>query len=90
MPWAALVVSEQTRQFYAYMDIADRWLPHLLGTFRAACEEPTTMVVSVTKTAIARFMPSTPFASPSWLEWTVGWGAFKVITPECRSAHPDG
>lgn len=39
LPWAGLLVSEQTRQFYAYKDIADRWLPHLLGTFRTAMEE---------------------------------------------------
>src|SRR5207302_8416327 len=46
MPWAALVVSEQTRQFYAYKDIADRYLPHLFGAFRAACEEhlPLTLI----------------------------------------------
>lgn len=39
LPWAALLVSEQTRQFYAYKDIADRYLPHLFGAFRAALEE---------------------------------------------------
>lgn len=39
LPWAALLVSEQTRQFYAYQDIAERFLPHLFGTFRAALEE---------------------------------------------------
>jgi hypothetical protein len=39
IPWAALVVSEQTRQFYAYRDIANRYLPHLFGTFRTATEE---------------------------------------------------
>jgi hypothetical protein len=39
LPWAALLVSEQTRQFYAYKDIAERFLPPLLGTFRAATEE---------------------------------------------------
>lgn len=39
MPWAAMLVSEQTRQFYAYGDIAERYLPHLYGTFRAALEE---------------------------------------------------
>jgi hypothetical protein len=37
--WAGLLVSEQTRQFYAYADIAERFLPHLFGTFRAASEE---------------------------------------------------
>ncbi len=44
--WAALLVSEQTRQFYAYKDIADRYLPHVFGAFRAAAEEhlPLTLV----------------------------------------------
>jgi hypothetical protein len=39
LPWAALLVSEQTRQFYAYRDIAERYLPHLFGTFRVGMEE---------------------------------------------------
>ena len=39
LPWAALLVSEQTRQFYAYKDIPGRFLPHVFGTFRAALEE---------------------------------------------------
>jgi hypothetical protein len=39
LPWAALLVSERTRQFVAYRDIAGRYLPHLFGTFRAALEE---------------------------------------------------
>lgn len=39
LPWAAMLVSEQTRQFYAYKDIAERHLPHLFGVFRAAMEE---------------------------------------------------
>lgn len=39
LPWAALLVSEQTRQFYAYRDIADHFLPHVFGTFRVAMEE---------------------------------------------------
>jgi hypothetical protein len=37
--WAALLVSEQTRQFHAYKDIAGRYLPHLFGAFRCALEE---------------------------------------------------
>jgi hypothetical protein len=46
LPWAALLVSEQTRQFYAYKDIANRFLPHVFGAFRAATEEhlPLTLV----------------------------------------------
>lgn len=46
LPWAALLVSEQTRQFYAYRDIADRFLPHVFGMFRVAMEEhfPLTLI----------------------------------------------
>jgi hypothetical protein len=39
LPWAALLVSEQTRQFHAYKAITERFLPHLFGTFRTAMEE---------------------------------------------------
>lgn len=39
LPWAACLVSEQTRQFYAFQDIAERFLPYPLGVFRAASEE---------------------------------------------------
>ncbi len=39
LPWAAMLVSEQTRQFYAHADIAERFLPHVFGGFRAALEE---------------------------------------------------
>jgi hypothetical protein len=35
----ALLVSEQTRQFYAYKDIEKHFLPHVFGAFRAATEE---------------------------------------------------
>ncbi len=46
LPWAALLVSEQTRQFYAYKDIAGRYLPHVYGAFRAATEAhlPLTLI----------------------------------------------
>jgi hypothetical protein len=46
VPWAALLVGEQTRQFYAFENIAERFLPHVLGVFRAAVEEhlPLTLV----------------------------------------------
>jgi hypothetical protein len=37
--WAAMLVSEQTRQFYAYRNIAELFLPHVFGGFRAALEE---------------------------------------------------
>jgi hypothetical protein len=45
-PWAALLVSEQTRQFYAYKDVPRRFLAHQLGVFRAAMEEhlPLTLI----------------------------------------------
>jgi hypothetical protein len=39
LKWGAILVSEQTRQFYAYRDIADRFLPHVFGAYRAAMEE---------------------------------------------------
>ena len=39
MPWAAMLVSEPTRQFVAHKDIAGRFLPHVFGAFRAAIEE---------------------------------------------------
>jgi len=38
-PWAAVLVSEQTRQFYAHGNIMERWLSHALGVFRMAMEE---------------------------------------------------
>lgn len=46
LPWAALLVSEQTRQFYAYKSVADHFLPHVFGAFRAGMEEhlPLTLV----------------------------------------------
>lgn len=39
MPWAAMLVSEPTRQFVAHKDIAGRFLPHVFGAFRTALEE---------------------------------------------------
>ncbi len=38
-PWAALLVSEQSRQFYARGWIMDRFLSHALGVFRVGWEE---------------------------------------------------
>lgn len=45
-PWAALLVSEQTRQFYAYGNIMERWLSHALGFYRLGLEEhlPITLI----------------------------------------------
>lgn len=45
-PWAALLVSEQTRQFYAYPAIAEGYLPHLFGAYRALLAEhrPVTLI----------------------------------------------
>jgi hypothetical protein len=37
--WAGLLVSEQTRQFYAYKDIPERFLAHQFGAFRCGMEE---------------------------------------------------
>jgi hypothetical protein len=45
LPWSALLVSEQTRQFYAYKDIANRFLPHVFGAFRAVTEEHLPVVL---------------------------------------------
>jgi hypothetical protein len=39
LTWAGVLVSEQTRQFYAYKDIEKHFLPHVFGAFRAASEE---------------------------------------------------
>lgn len=39
LAWAGMLVSEQTRQFYAYKDILDRFLSHHFGAFRCAVEE---------------------------------------------------
>lgn len=45
-PWAAILVSEQTRQFYAHGNIMERWLSHALGVYRMGMEEhlPTTLI----------------------------------------------
>lgn len=45
-PWAALLVSEQTRQFYAFGNIMERWLSHALGFYRMGMEEhlPFTLI----------------------------------------------
>ncbi len=59
LPWAGLLVSEQTRQFYAYRDIAGRFLPHPLGVFRAAVESHLPLALlndwDVTAQSLARF-----------------------------------
>ncbi|MBL8820165.1 MAG: hypothetical protein JNL58_29345 [Planctomyces sp.] len=39
IPWAGILVSEQTRQFFAWKDIAERFLPHVFGMYRTAMEE---------------------------------------------------
>ncbi len=39
LTWGAILVSEQTRQFYAYRDIKEHFLPHVFGAFRAGLEE---------------------------------------------------
>ena len=37
-PWGAILVSESTRQFVAYRDIGERFLPHVFGAYRMARE----------------------------------------------------
>lgn len=46
MPHAALLVSEDTREFYGYASIMERYLSHPLGVFRAGVEEhlPITLI----------------------------------------------
>jgi hypothetical protein len=48
-PWAALLVSEQTRQFYAHGNIMERWLSHALGVYRMGMEEhlPLTLITEL-------------------------------------------
>lgn len=48
-PWAAMLVSEQTRQFYAHGNIMERWLSHALGVYRMAMEEhlPLTLITEL-------------------------------------------
>jgi hypothetical protein len=48
-PWAALLVSEQTRQFYAGGQIMERFLAHALGGFRVGWEEhlPITLITDL-------------------------------------------
>ena len=59
VPWAAMLVSEQTRQFYAYKDITERFLPHVFGAFRMGLEEhlPVTLINDwdVTAESLRRF-----------------------------------
>ena len=37
--WGGLLVSEQTRQFHAFRNIAEHFLPHVFGAFRVGLEE---------------------------------------------------
>ncbi|HEV3345173.1 MAG TPA: alpha-amylase family protein [Pirellulales bacterium] len=39
LAWAAQLVSEQTRHFYAYGDVPERFLAHQFGAFRCGYEE---------------------------------------------------
>lgn len=39
VPWCGMLVSEQTRQFYAYRNIPEHFLPHVFGGFRCLAEE---------------------------------------------------
>lgn len=59
LPWAGLLVSEQTRQFHSYRDVAGCFLPHPLGVFRAAAESHFPLALlndwDVTADSLARF-----------------------------------
>jgi len=59
LPWCAMLVSEQTRQFYAYRDIAERFLPAPLGAYRAALEDHLPLSLlndwDVTAESLAKF-----------------------------------
>jgi hypothetical protein len=48
-PWAALLVSEETRQFYAGGQVLERFLAHALGVFRVGLEEhlPITLITGM-------------------------------------------
>lgn len=48
-PWGAVLVSEQTRQFYAHGGIMERWLSHALGIYRVGMEEhlPLTLITEL-------------------------------------------
>lgn len=52
-PWAALLVSEQTRLFYAHGNIVERWLSHALGFYRMGMEEhlPLNLITELELTA---------------------------------------
>lgn len=52
-PWAAILVSEQTRQFYAHGNIVERWLSHALGFYRMGMEEhlPLNLITELELTA---------------------------------------
>jgi hypothetical protein len=59
LPWAGLLVSEQTRQFASFSDIRERFLPPVLGTFRAMLEEhlPVNLLtdLELTEDSLARY-----------------------------------
>ncbi|MFO1063356.1 MAG: alpha-amylase family protein [Pirellulales bacterium] len=48
-PWAALLISEPTRQFYAHGNIVERWLSHAAGVYRTGMEEhlPMTLITEL-------------------------------------------
>lgn len=58
-PWAALLVSEQTKVFYAYQNVMERFLSHALGAFRVGWEEhlPITLITDgdVTTESLAKY-----------------------------------
>jgi hypothetical protein len=58
VPWCGMLVSEQTRQFYAYRNITEHFLPHVFGGFRCLVEEhlPFTLLTDadITPESLAR------------------------------------
>lgn len=48
-PWAGLLVSERTRQFFAWMNVMERFLAPALGVYRVALEEhlPLTLLTEM-------------------------------------------
>jgi hypothetical protein len=81
LPWAAMLVSEQTRQFYAYRNIPELFLPHVYGGFRAAFEEhvPLDLICDwdITPQSLSRyrvlFLPNAAALSDAQVEAIRAW-----------------
>ncbi len=91
IPWCGMLVSEQTRQFYAYRNITEHFLPHVFGGFRCLAEEhvPFTLLTDddVTPESLARhavvLLPNAAALSESQLgalrEYVLAGGGLVVI-----------